>query len=184
MSNFSEAIQLTLAHEGGYTDNPTLTNMGITQTDMPGVDIKTITVAQAVAFYQANFWNPLYGQIKTQNTANKLFDLGVLFGKGTAVKLFQKVLKRKFSLVMDGAFGPITLKATNIFGPIHLLKEYKDVMTARAIQIGQVNPQDQQFVQGWINRVDMRKYNYLLALNLGDSREQRSVKTLIERVNS
>src|ERR1019366_870660 len=92
------AIMITLDpnHEGGFQKNyhdranwtggqvgvGTLvgTNGGITTLDMPGVDIEHITTAQKVQYYLANYWKPLYSQIAFQLFANKLFDLGVLFG--------------------------------------------------------------------------------------------------------
>src|SRR5271157_1591973 len=108
MADFETAVLLTLRNEGGYTDNPAdpggATNMGIEQREMPNIDIKTLTVDQATAFYQETYWKPLYSQIENQSVANKLFDLGVLFGVGTAVIILQSVL----GLKMDGIFGPMT----------------------------------------------------------------------------
>ena len=154
MSDFNVALVLTLKHEGGYADNPNdpggATNMGITQADMPGVNLRTLTPAQAGIFYCKKFWNPFYNEIANQNVANKLFDLGVLFGIGTAVEILQQVLAIK----MDGNFGPVTLAAVNASDAASLLLAYRTAMVARAVAIGAQRPAERVFVAGWINRIN------------------------------
>jgi len=158
MSSFQIAVNLTLKHEGGFTDNPAdpggATNMGITQRDMPGIFIRDLTINQAEAFYQSKFWNPLYSGIIDQNIANKLFDMGVLFGVGTAVQILQETLRSTYNIGVDGNFGPETLAALNHFEPVMLLAEYKQAMVNRAIAIGAARPAEQIFVSGWINRIN------------------------------
>jgi len=154
MADFNPAVILTLKHEGGYTDNPNdpggATNMGITQADMPGVNLRTLTSAQAAIFYCKKFWNPIYNEIVNQSVANKLFDLGVLFGIGAAVEILQQVLGIK----MDGNFGPVTLQAVNASDSVSLLLAYRTAMVARAVAIGASRPAERVFVAGWINRIN------------------------------
>ncbi|VVB50907.1 Glycosyl hydrolase 108 [uncultured archaeon] len=156
MTNFQIAVQKTLAHEGGYVNNPNdrggPTKYGITQSDMPGVDIASITPAQAVSYYSEKYWKPLYSEINDQLLGEKLFDMGVLFGVGTAVKLLQISLTEggKISLVSDGVFGPITLADTNQRGS---LEEYRTVLVRHAVDVVNRNPQDGVFLQGWLNRI-------------------------------
>src|ERR1700686_393552 len=101
MADFNQAVAKTLVHEGGYVDNPNdpggATKYGITQADMPGINIADITTEQAVAYYAEHYWKTLYSQITDQSLAEKLFDMGVLFGVGTAVKLLQIALVNKVS---------------------------------------------------------------------------------------
>jgi lysozyme family protein len=56
MADSKIAIAMTLIHEGGYVDNPAdsggPTNMGITQKDMPGQDMRTLKVEKANTYYQ------------------------------------------------------------------------------------------------------------------------------------
>jgi lysozyme family protein len=153
MANFSIAVALTLQHEGGYVDNPAdpggATNMGITQYDMPGQDIKTLNVAQATAYYLEHYWKPFYSQISNQAIASKLFDLGVLFGVGTAVKVLQGVL----SLVQDGNFGPVSLSAVNAAGS-GLLSGYKNALSQHAVNVVASNPREAMFLAGWQRRIN------------------------------
>lgn len=158
MAIFQEAVKLTLAHEGGFNDNPSdpggATNMGILQRDLPDINIKDLTVAQAEAYYQEHFWNPLYDQIEDQSIANKLFDLGVLFGVNTAIRLLQEALQVGLALVPDGLFGPKTLAEVNSVEPTSLLKAYKTLMVSRALAVAAQNPAERIFVQGWISRIN------------------------------
>ena len=154
MADPNIAIALTLKNEGGFVNNPAdpggATNMGITQADMPGVNIADLTVTQAETYYDQHYWKSLYSEIEDQFVANKLFDLGVLFGVGTAVQMMQGVLK----LTPDGVFGPATLAAVNEAEPLSLLTAYKTVMVQHAIDIGGAHPQERQFVVGWLRRIN------------------------------
>lgn len=154
MANFNIAVALTLKNEGGYVDNLSdpgkATNMGITQEDLPDQNIQELTQAQAITYYSANYWKSLYSEIEDQFVANKLFDLGVLFGVGTAVQMMQGVLK----LTPDGIFGPASLAAVNEAEPLSLLTAYKTVMAQHAIDIGGEHPAERQFVVGWLRRIN------------------------------
>jgi lysozyme family protein len=149
------AIQKTLVHEGGFSDNPNdkggATKYGITQSDMPGADIANITQDQAIAYYQEHYVKPLYAQINDQLLGEKIFDMGVLFGVGTAVKLLQISMQHAIAVVSDGTFGPNTLAAVNQIGN---LTEYKQVLLAHAINVVTNNPGDAVFVQGWTSRIN------------------------------
>lgn len=152
MALFEEAVALTLAHEGGYTNNPSdpggATNMGIEQSEV-SFPIQELTRAQAEQIYQRKYWNPLYAAIQSQDVANKLFDLGVLFGVGTAVKILQQVL----NVTADAVFGSGTLAATNNGGPM-LLGVYKNAMISHARAVVAADPKTAVFLKGWINRIN------------------------------
>jgi lysozyme family protein len=159
-------ITLDAAHEGGFQNNPndranwtggqvgigTLvgTNGGITALDMPGADIKNLTISQKVTYYLQNYWKPLYSQILSQIVANKLFDLGVLFGIGTAVNHLQMAL----DIPADGIFGSETLSAVNSADPDVVLARFKSAMLARANIVAQSNPNDAADLPDWIRRIN------------------------------
>jgi lysozyme family protein len=172
MADFSIAVKITLSvtHEGGFQDNKNDvgnwtggkigvgelkgTNMGISARWYPAVDIKNLTVEQASSIYQLKYWNPLYAQIKEQDLCNKLFDMGVLMGEGTAVKILQQVLQPHFNIVPDASFGPKTLEAVNASEPTSLLLAYKTALVARAIADGAANEAQRAFVATWIRRIN------------------------------
>jgi lysozyme family protein len=158
MADFNTAVVLTLRHEGGYVNDSNdaggATNMGIEQRDVPGIPIQTLTVAQAIEYYQEHFWNPLYNGITSQDLASKLFDMGVLFGVKTAVMLLQQMTTfKKMSLTIDGEFGPNTLTAVNASDPAALLALFKNRLVLHARSLVAAHPTDQEFLEGWLTRI-------------------------------
>lgn len=168
MSDFETAIKITLVHEGGFQKNPNDhanwssgeigvgeligTKYGITALDMPGVDIENITVEQAVEYYREHYWKPLYSQIDSQMVANKLFDLGVLFGVGVTVAIMQETLS-DFHVHVDGVFGDETLGAINQSDETSLLKAFEGNMTTHAFNLVNEKPVLAQFLRGWCRRI-------------------------------
>jgi len=154
MADPNIAIALTLQHEGGYVDDPAdpggATNMGVTQADMPGVNMRDLTPAQAIAYYEENYWKPLYSQISDQLVANKLFDMGVLDGVGTAVRILQQAIP---ITPADGGFGPNTLAAVNA-ADSGLLQRFKNGLLAREEQVAAAHPAEEKFLDGWKTRVN------------------------------
>jgi len=158
-------ISIDDEHEGGYQNNPndranwtgghvgvgTLvgTKYGITCLDLPGVSIKDLTTDQALSFYMEGYWKPLYSQISDQAMANKLADMGILFGVGTAIEVLERVLR----LPVDGVFGPNDLAMTNN-GGIILLSSYKGQLHAHAVAVAAANANDAEFLKGWNTRID------------------------------
>ena len=174
MSEFSKAIPVTLVHEGGFVNNHAdpggATKYGITQKDLDATrasypdypaNVADLTEEQAAGWYEKTtqpeqFNNPLYWQIEDQNVASKLFDLGVLFGVGEAVKILQIVLAPAFPELgtPDGVFGPHTLAAVNQSDSASLLNAYKTAFIAYTLRIAVNRPLLRQFVAGWGRRVN------------------------------
>lgn len=155
MADFKIAVALTLKYEGGFVNNLNdrggATNFGITQSDMPGVDMRTLTADAAVVYYQHNYWKDLYSQITDQAIANKLFDMGVLMGVKTAVKILQTSMESEIHVVSDGVFGPKTLSDVNQYASV---QQYKSVLIQHAINIAQANPTQNEFINGWLKRIE------------------------------
>jgi lysozyme family protein len=158
MADFKTAVLKTLKNEGGYVNDPAdpggATNFGIIQADMPGVDMQTITQEQAVQYYAQHYWKPLYSQIEDQEVADKLFDMGVLFGVGTAVKNLQEALTNGFVISVDGAFGAETLSAVNQSDGPSLLNVYKTLLVTHTFAIATAKPQTRKFLRGWGKRIN------------------------------
>ncbi len=154
MADFEQAVRVTLQHEGGYVNNPAdpggATNMGIEQRDVPNIPIRDLTVSDAENYYLETYWKKGYSDILSQTVATKLFDLGVLFGVGTAVRDLQAAL----DLNMDGAFGPITLAHVNAAPENDLLTKFKNEMLAHVAAVVVGNPKLGIFEKGWQNRIN------------------------------
>jgi lysozyme family protein len=157
MSNPLVSIHKTLVNEGGYediaADSGGPTNMGVEQKDVPDIPIKDLTVDQAIAYYQQNYVKPYYAQIRDQFILDKLFDMGVLLGVGTATKILQEIFSRH-GVTADGIFGPQTLDLVNTAEPISLLVAYKTALVAHVVQVVAANPKDRVFFSGWVRRIN------------------------------
>lgn len=170
MADFRKAVLITIDpnHEGGFQKNPndhanwssgkigegTLvgTKYGITALDMPGVNIEELTPDQAIQYYSEHYWKTGFSQIESQFVAEKLFDLGVLFGTHVAIGVMQAVL----GITTDGAFGPATLSAINQAEPASLYKSYKEAMVTHAINVATANPKEREDLPGWIRRINLQ----------------------------
>jgi lysozyme family protein len=152
--NIDLAIQKTLKHEGGFVNNPNdkggPTKYGIIQADMPGRNMADVTADEAIAYYKEHYVKELYSQIQNQELGEKIFDMGVLFGVGTAVKLLQISLSEGITVVSDGIFGVNTLAITNERGDVN---KYRIVLYNHAMDVVNRNPQDAVFLHGWTTRI-------------------------------
>lgn len=129
------------------------TKYGITAQDMLDLDaagMRALTPEQATAYYTEHYWKQYYSQINDQLLAEKLFDMGVLFGVGTAVKLLQISLSSGITVVSDGQFGPNTLAATNDHGN---LASYKVVLINHCMNVVNHNPDEAGNLHGWTVRI-------------------------------
>lgn len=167
MADAKTAIAITIDadHEGGFQKNPkdwanwtggeigsgelVGTKYGITALDLPGYDIESLTPEQATIYYREHYWKSLYSQIECQEVANKLFDMGVLFGVATAVKCLQSVL----AIPADGIFGSRTLASVNTASEKTLLEEYEDELSAHAKAIAASKPNEAEDLDGWLRRI-------------------------------
>lgn len=172
MADFAIAVQKTLVNEGGFQEyrndkgnyyNGVLygTKYGITAADVAKYYpelisdvncIRNLTVEQASHIYQEGYWNPLYGEINDQILANKVFDLGVLFGKETVVRLLQITLANSITIVSDGDFGNETLRDVN--AATNLLPAFKSTMYNHAMDVVNRNPGDAEFLNDWVRRIN------------------------------
>jgi lysozyme family protein len=153
MARFDDAVNITLQWEGGYVNDPAdpggETNFGISKRDHPNVDIKNLTVDQAKGIYKQSYWKDLYGEITSQVAGNKLFDMGVNIGVGTAVRLLQFAL----AVTVDGIFGVNTLAAVNNAGE-SILAPYKQALAQHYQDLVVRNPNLSKFLNGWLRRAN------------------------------
>lgn len=154
MADFRTSILKTLVHEGGYVNNPNdpggETKFGISKRQFPNLDIANLTEEQAVEIYREGYWKDGYSQISSQLIADKLFDLGVLFGVHTAVAILQTTLH----VAVDGVFGPHTLSAVEQADEASLLASYKANLMTHAFNVATAKPEERIFLKGWGIRIN------------------------------
>lgn len=108
---FLRAVELILAQEGGYANNPAdpggETNFGISKRQYPHVDIRNLTRDDAIAIYHRDYWLTVRGDELPFPVALVLFDTQV--NGGAPVRWLQLALGG--SLAVDGQLGPATMRA-------------------------------------------------------------------------
>jgi len=177
MANFHEAVLKTLVNEGGYLNDPCdpggETYRGVSRRnhanwsgwqiidnyknspDFPRIldtDVPLQNMVEDV--YAEGYWKTGYSQIDSQLIAEKLFDMGVLFGVGVAVRLLQATLNPTYGTEIDGSFGPDTLNAINQSEENSLLNSYKSALVAHILKVVMNKPQTNKFAAGWGKRVN------------------------------
>ena len=160
---FSDALELTLRFEGGYSnvegDRGGATNYGITQKvfdhyrlglNLSTVDVRAITMDEVAAIYKMWYWNPAHADALTPSLAKVHFDSAVNHGVGRAVKWLQQVV----GVTSDGFWGPQTFAAIatadqdSLVPPYLALREvfYHKIVAADATQA--------KFLPQWLKRVE------------------------------
>jgi len=158
---FDRLIPAILEHEGGLVDDPSdpggITKYGISLRAYPvlGAEgIRNLSLKQACDLYYCDYWLRLrLGDIKNDAIAQKLLDMAVNLGQGTAAKLLQQALcDIGLRVKIDGLIGPQTLDASNRADPEKLMASLK----ARQIEHYQAliknNPTFEKYRKGWLRR--------------------------------
>ncbi len=173
MADFNRAIQIILAHEGGYAYvegdqggetyrgvsrkwNPDWEGWALVDMHKPLVHrqiIEDLTLEEMLAtFYYKRYWVPVMGdKIVSQRVANILADWYVTSGDD-AVKALQVIAKVK----ADGHMGPVSLAAINKICQVNeaaviacfnvVRKGFYTVLAKRG--------ENAKFLKGWLARVD------------------------------
>ena len=155
MKKFDEIIEKVLEHEGGYVNDPTdlggETKYGITKRFYPDIDIKNLTKEQAKEIYKRDYWDKNRVESLPENLRYIFFDMCINQGRRTAVRVLQRAVNSKGgNLVVDGGFGPATLKAILKHRPCdnrtrcYRLKHYYDLVNKK--------PEQEKFLFGWFRR--------------------------------
>lgn len=178
MADFKIALTELLSFEGGYSNNPAdsggETAFGISRHYQPNwlgwplVDEQkklhsnlvslnaALSGSQEVMlavsqFYKQLYWN--FDSIPSQAVANKMFEMEINFGTGSAVRILQQGLVRLgHSLSIDGSLGPATLnllQTTKEPDLLHSLRAYSALYRVHKIL---AHPDQIQFADGWIWR--------------------------------
>jgi lysozyme family protein len=150
MANFDIAIGPVLANEGGYVSNPNdpggETKYGISKRQYPDLDIKNLSLDQAKEIYRRNYWQ--FDSIQNQTIANKLLDMCVNMGVGSAIRLVQTAVQ----VAVDGRYGPQTEAAINNASADKILQALRFQSVIRYLDLIDKNPKLAEFKRGWLMR--------------------------------
>ncbi|WP_434663556.1 murein L,D-transpeptidase catalytic domain-containing protein [Klebsiella sp. MISC125] len=163
-SNIDEALIFTLKNEGGYTNHPAdqggATNKGIIlselsehlgRKDVTEEELKSISIKAITAIYKKNYWDVLnLDKVLDQSIATALFDMGVLCGAGTALRLCQEILNINITKIMDRQ----TLDALNKLPDDKFIPLFANKNIELFKKIVANKPSQNVFLKGWINRAN------------------------------
>lgn len=171
---FDTFADFVLSWEGGFANNPAdpggATNKGITLAtwqrrgrDLNGdgkidvSDLRLITDDDAKQIMRLYYWDKWKAdEIKSQSIANLLVDW--VWGSGTyGITIPQTLL----GVSADGIVGPKTLAAVNGQDPEKLFNALKARREQHFRNIAANTPTSQQFLTGWLRRLDGIGYGYL-----------------------
>jgi lysozyme family protein len=148
MGDFERCINLILAEEGGLSRNNAdpggLTKYGISQRSYPELNIPLLTIEQAKALYQHDYWQPIHGDMLPAGLDLLMLDCDINQGTPTAILMLQRALGVK----NDGVIGPMTL--TSAFQAMPALL---DSFAAERALSYVFNRNEAVFGRGWYHRL-------------------------------
>ena len=169
MANFDNAFKIILKHEGGFQKMPgdkgnwtggkvgagvlKGTKYGISAAQFPDLDIENLTIEDAEAIYKKEYW--FYDGVDYQDIANKMADLGVLFGPAPVIAVMQTTLQSTDeSQPVTGTFGPVTQGHVNEVDQGSLMRMFTANMVTHAFNVVTHNPGERQYLKGWVDRIN------------------------------
>ncbi len=154
MDSFKKIISAVLEHEGGYVNDPDdpggETKYGISKRAFPDVDIKNLTVPQAIDIYKKEYWEPSKVEILPERLWSTYFDMAVNMGRKRACEILQKACnhKNKVKIKVDGRLGRNTADSSKKLEPERLqsfrVKYYADLVNRK--------PKLEKYWYGWYKR--------------------------------
>lgn len=125
------------------------TKFGIAKNANPDVNIKTLTLKQAMKIYYERYWIPLGCENFDEPLAINVFDAGINHGVTPA----SKMLQRAVGVTADGQIGKVTISATKECNSLVLcdkiLKSREDLFRS----IVSKKPDQVKFLKGWLSRI-------------------------------
>lgn len=155
---FLKAVKHVLASEGGYVDDPSdaggETNYGISKRQYPNLDIKMLTIDDAIQIYYQDYWLHYRCHELPDAYACFLFDSLVNHRPKTAIKFLQMA----FKVSADGILGAISISVINRFKDNH---EHTKSMIALCLayradfyhDLAVEKPSQERFMMGWLRRL-------------------------------
>lgn len=146
----------------GYVNDPSdsggETKFGIAKVHNPNVDIKKMTLAEAMQIYYDHYWSMGHCDKLPFPLNCLMFDATVHHGSKNATKMIQ----RAFGSDDDGSFGPNTLKS--ILNSTNLNIDIQDFLNERA-GFMQRNvkavPKNSKYIDGWLKRVESLRSKFI-----------------------
>jgi len=156
-TTFGQIITEVLRHEGGYVDDDLdkggMTAYGISKRAHPDVDIKELTVEDAITIYREQYWTPSRSERLPEELREVYFTFLVNAGQTNAVKVLQRACNGKNGkgeqIAVDGRIGRMTIRASQKL-EVDRLRSYLMLYYAKLVYR---NSTQERFWYGWYRRV-------------------------------
>lgn len=159
--NFDKAFELTIGHEGGFTQNPKDpgnwtggkvgvginkgTKYGIAANSYPNEDIKNITIERAKQIYKRDYWDKAKCDQLPNGLRFHVFDVSVNSGVSRSIKTLQQAL----GVSSDGIIGNQTISSANSQNQGDVLFKFYSFRITFYTSLSTFGT----FGKGWMNRV-------------------------------
>ena len=160
--SFQDALTFVLHWEGGLRDDPHdkggRTNRGITQSvynawrasrGLAKQDVADIEDSEVRDIYQGGYWAPTGCPSLPQGLDLLTFDTAVNMGVGRSLRFLQAVV----GCAVDGHYGPLTQAAAAACDQLLAKRAYCDHRKRFYQGIVASDPDQQEFLAGWLNRL-------------------------------
>lgn len=151
---FYQIIKKVIEHEGGYVNDPKdaggETKYGITKRWYPEIDIKNLTLDDAIDIYYDDYWKPSKANDLPEEIRATYFDMVVNMGQHQAVKILQDAINsnKRAKIAVDGNIGPVTIKHSYKLKK-QRLQAYRCKFYSRLVE---KKPDQERFYYGWFKR--------------------------------
>jgi lysozyme family protein len=157
-TNFSHCVNVVLAIEGGYVDDPQdpggATNHGITLATLSAFrggavtkdEVRALGAGEAKTIYRQKYWNAVRAGDLPAGLDLAVFDCAVNSGPKRAGLLLQQAL----GVTQDGIIGPITLQAASACPVPETIARYDGLRLAFLTRLSTFPT----FGKGWRKRVE------------------------------
>lgn len=165
--SIQDAMIFTLKAEGAWTPIDGGTMRGVTQAvydtyrKKEGLHLQSVRLIEdneVRAVMEDEFWYPSGCQEMPEKLSIAHFDWAYNHGVSGAIHSLQSCL----GIVSDGVFGPVTLKAVQAAtqnDEMPFVLKYLDARRQWCSEDAALKPEDETYLQGWLNRVDaLQKY--------------------------
>lgn len=150
---WNTAFDLLMINEGGYVNDPNdsggQTKYGISKKAYPDLDIKNLTISQAMEIYRKDYWDRCKCDYMPDALSVAVFDFAVNSGVKTAIKKLQIALGVK----ADGIIGNQTIGACNRLPIKKVLEDYMNLRLDYLMSL----PKWKYYGNGWGSRVERTK---------------------------
>ena len=158
---FELLVKEVIKNEGGYVNDPVdpggETKYGISKRSFPHLDIKNLTIEDAMAIYYEGYYDKYHlDRIKDLKLRYKIFDLSVNVGPGRACHFVSNALDDVggSGVPLNGTISLGMIESINSVDPNFFLQFLIKEATNFYLAIIESKPKMKKYEKGWLRRAE------------------------------